>query len=76
MSIKTEIRNNYEERGINMGVVIGKLDGQVEKIFLGDNLTKSVKDYDALLEDETLTEEERRRILLARKKKEEDDIIL
>ena len=24
-----------------MGVVIGKMDGQVEKIFLGNNLTRS-----------------------------------
>ncbi len=59
-----------------MGVVIGRLDGQVEKVFLGDNLTRSVKDYDALLADDSLTEEERKRILLARKKKEEDEIIL
>ena len=28
-----------------MGVVIGKMDGQVEKIFLGNNLTRSTKNY-------------------------------
>ncbi len=26
-----------------MGVVIGKMDGQVEKIFLGNNLTRSTR---------------------------------
>ena len=26
-----------------MGVVIGRMDGQVEKIFLGNNLTRSTK---------------------------------
>ena len=26
-----------------MGVVIGRMDGQVEKIFLGNNLTRSKK---------------------------------
>lgn len=59
-----------------MGVVIGKLDGQVAKIFLGNNLTKSTKDYEELLADENLPEEERARILKAAKKKEEDEIIL
>lgn len=59
-----------------MGVVIGRLDDQVAKIFLGDNLTKSTKDYDKVLADENLTEEEKERILRARKKKLEDDIIL
>ena len=59
-----------------MGVVIGRMDSQVEKIFLGDNLTRSTKNYDKMLEDENLPEEERKRILAARKKKEEDEIIL
>ena len=59
-----------------MGVVIGKMDGQVEKIFLGNNLTRSTKNYDKILEDENLPEEERKRILAAQKKKEEEDIIL
>ncbi len=59
-----------------MGVVIGRLDGQVAKIFLGNNLTKSTTDYEKMLEDENLSEEERKRILEAKKKKEEDDIIL
>ncbi len=59
-----------------MGVVIGRLDGQVAKIFLGDNLTKSTTDYDEMLKDENLSPEERERILAARKKKEEDEIIL
>ncbi len=59
-----------------MGVVIGRMDRQVEKIFLGDNLTRSTKNYDKMLEDENLPEEERKRILAARKKKEEDEIIL
>ena len=52
-----------------MGVVIGKMDGQVEKIFLGNNLTRSTKDKD-------LSEEEKKRILATEKKKQEDDIIL
>ncbi len=56
--------------------VIGRLDDQVAKIFLGDNLTKSTKDYDEMLRDENLSEEERQRILRARKKKQEDDLIL
>lgn len=59
-----------------MGVVIGRLDGQVAKVFLGNNLTRSTKDYDKLLEDETLSRGERERILKAAKKKEEDEIIL
>ena len=59
-----------------MGVVIGKMDSQVAKIFLGDNLTRSTEDYDRILQDETVPEEEMKRILAARKKKEEDDIIL
>lgn len=59
-----------------MGLVIGRMDSQVEKIFLGDNLTKSTKDFDKVLEDETTSPEEKERILRARKKKEEDDIIL
>ena len=29
-----------------MGVVIGRMDSQVEKIFLGNNLTRSTKNYD------------------------------
>ncbi|CVI66654.1 MAG TPA: hypothetical protein H9968_03705 [Candidatus Anaerobutyricum stercoris] len=59
-----------------MGVVIGRMDSQVEKIFLGNNLTRSTKNYDKLLQDENLSEEERKRILAAQRKKEEDDIIL
>ena len=59
-----------------MGVVIGRMDSQVQKIFLGNNLTRSTKKYDTLLQDENLPEEERKRILAAQKKKEEDDIIL
>lgn len=46
-----------------MGVVIGRMDSQVEKIFLGDNLTRSTKNYDKMLEDENLPEEERKQIL-------------
>lgn len=59
-----------------MGVVIGKMDSQVEKIFLGNNLTRSTKNYDKILQNENLPEEERSRILAAKKKKEEDEIIL
>lgn len=59
-----------------MGVVIGRMDDQVEKIFLGNSLTRSTKNYDKILEDENLPEEERKRILAAQKKKEEEDIIL
>ncbi len=59
-----------------MGHVIGRPDSQVEKIFLGENLTKSTKEYDRMLQDETLTEEEKKRILAARKKKEEEEILL
>ena len=59
-----------------MGVVIGKMDGQVEKIFLGNNLTRSTKNYTKLRKDKELTEEEKKRILAAEKKKQEDDIIL
>ena len=53
-----------------MGSVIGRLDGQVAKIFLGNNLTKSTIDY------ENLSEEERERIKKNQQKKEEEDIIL
>ena len=42
-----------------MGVVIGRMDSQVEKIFLGNNLTRSTKNYDKLLQDGA--EKERRR---------------
>lgn len=59
-----------------MGVVIGKMDGQVEKIFLGNNLTRSTKNYAKILKDKDLSEEEKKRILAAEKKKQEDDIIL
>ena len=59
-----------------MGVVIGKMDGQVEKIFLGNNLTRSTKNYAKMLKDENLSEEEKERILKAEKKKKEEDIIL
>lgn len=59
-----------------MGVVIGRMDDQVEKIFLGNNLTRSTKNYDKILKDETVPEEEKKRILAAQKKKEEEDIIL
>ena len=53
-----------------MGVVI------VEKIFLGNNLTRSTKNYAKILKDESLSEEEKQRILAAEKKKQEEDIIL
>ncbi len=59
-----------------MGVVIGRMDSQVEKIFLGNNLTRSTKNYDKLLQDENVPEEEKERILRAEKKKAEEDIIL
>ena len=59
-----------------MGVVIGRMDGQVEKIFLGNNLTRSTKNYAKILKDENLSEEEKPRILAAEKKKQEEDIIL
>ncbi|MDD7114707.1 MAG: hypothetical protein PUH88_09645 [Lachnospiraceae bacterium] len=59
-----------------MGVVIGRMDDQVEKIFLGNNLTRSTKNYDKILKDENVSEEEKKRILAAQKKKEEEDIIL
>ena len=59
-----------------MGVVIGRMDGQVEKIFLGNNLTRSKKNYAKILKDENLSEEEKQRILAAEKKKQEEDIIL
>lgn len=59
-----------------MGVVIGRLDDQVAKIFLGNNLTKSTKDYEKVLADESISQEEKDRILAAQKKKEEEDIIL
>ena len=59
-----------------MGVVIGTMDGQVEKIFLGNNLTRSTKNYAKILKDENLSEEEKQRILAAEKKKQEEDIIL
>ena len=57
-----------------MGVVIGRMDGQVEKIFLGNNLTRSTKNYAKILKDENLSEEEKQRILAAEKKKQEEDI--
>lgn len=59
-----------------MGVVIGRMDDQVEKIFLGNNLTRSTKNYDKILKDENVSEEEKQRILAVQKKKEEEDIIL
>ena len=59
-----------------MGVVIGRMDSQVEKIFLGNNLTKSTKNYDKLLQDENIPAEEKERSLKAEKKKAEEDIIL
>lgn len=37
-----------------MGVVIGKMDGQVEKIFLGNNLTRSTKNYAKISERQGL----------------------
>lgn len=58
-----------------MGVVIGRMDSQVEKIFLGNNLTRSTKNYDKLLQDENVPAEEKERILKAEKKKAEEDII-
>ena len=59
-----------------MGVVIGRMDSQVEKIFLGNNLTRSTKNYDKLLQDENIPAEEKERILKAEKKEAEEDIIL
>ena len=59
-----------------MGVVIGRMDSQVEKIFLGNNLTRSTKNYDKLLQDENIPAEEKQMILKAEKKKAEEDIIL
>lgn len=59
-----------------MGVVIGRMSDQVEKIFLGNNLTRSTENFEKKLKDENLSEEERERILAAEKKKEEDEIIL
>ena len=56
-----------------MGVVIGKMDGQVEKIFLGNNLTRSTKNYAKILKDKDLSEEEKMkkmRILLIRRKEQ------
>ncbi|MCI6858509.1 MAG: hypothetical protein MR867_04375, partial [Eubacterium sp.] len=64
------------KRSSKMGVVIGSMDSQGEKIFLGNNLTRSTKNYDKILEDGNLTEEEKKRILEAEKKKAEEDIIL
>lgn len=40
-----------------MGVVIGKMDGQDKKIFLGNNLTRSTKNYAKILKDKDLSEE-------------------
>ncbi len=59
-----------------MGVVIGRMDSQVAKIFLGNNLTRSTQDYDRILQDASVPEEEKERIRAAQKKKEEDEIIL
>ena len=59
-----------------MGVVIGKMDGQVEKFFLGNYLTRSTKNYDKILKDKDLSEEEKKRIMATEKKKHEDYIIL
>ena len=59
-----------------MGVVIGRMDGQVEKIFLGYNFTRSIINYANILKDESLSEELIQRILAAEKKKQEEDIIL
>ena len=52
-----------------MGVVIGKMDGQVEKIFLGNNLTRSTKNYAKILKDKDLSEEEKKRISGSREEK-------
>ena len=46
------------------------------KKFLGNNLTRSTKNYAKILKDKDLSEEEKKRILAAEKKKQEDDIIL
>ena len=64
------------EKEVAMGVVIGRLDDQVAKIFLGNNLTKSTEDYQKILEDESVSPEVKEKILAAQKKKEEEDIIL
>ena len=52
------------------------LDIIFQKIFLGNNLTRSTKNYAKILKDENLSEEEKQRILAAEKKKQEEDIIL
>ena len=44
-----------------MGVVIGKMDGQVEKIFLGNNLTKILKDKDLSEEEKSVFWQQRRK---------------
>ena len=48
-----------------MGVVIGRLDDQVAKIFLGNNLTRSTEDYQKVLDDPAISQEEKERILAA-----------
>ena len=65
-----------EKEEDEMGVVIGRMDSQVAKIFLGNNLTRSTQDYDRILQDASVPEEEKERIRAAQKKKEEDEIIL
>lgn len=52
-----------------MGVVIGRMDGQVEKIFLGNNLTRSTKNYAKILKDENLSEEEKQQYSSSREEK-------
>ena len=52
------------------------VDQNFQKIFLGNNLTRSTKNYAKILKDKDLSEEEKKRILAAEKKKQEDDIIL
>ena len=55
-----------------MGVVIGRMDGQVEKIFLGNNLTRSTKNYAKILKDKDLSEEEAEKVIEQQKKEEEE----
>lgn len=71
-----KIARKLENRRRYHGCCNWKMDGQVEKIFLGNNLTRSTKNYAKILKDKDLSEEEKKRILAAEKKKQEDDIIL
>lgn len=71
-----KIARKLENRRRYHGCCNWKNGWQVEKIFLGNNLTRSTKNYAKILKDKDLSEEEKKRILAAEKKKQEDDIIL